>query len=108
MRLMSTFLGGLGFGAALGRGRRGRGGYCSQGGGVKPIVRNSVRCHRPDVAGHRLGSPRVLGGETRAQKRWLWTGTPAISATAAPQQRSRPGVTDDILVNRLDRGLRSA
>ena len=43
-------------------------------------------------------SRRVYGRETRAQNRWLWIGRPAICAIAAPQQRGRPAVTDEILV----------
>jgi hypothetical protein len=53
-------------------------------------------------------SRRVYGRETRAQNRWLWIGRPVICAIAAPQERHRPAVTDEIPVKRFERGLRSA
>jgi hypothetical protein len=50
-------------------------------------------------------SRRVYGRETRAQIRWLWIGRLAICAIAAPQQISRPAVTDEIVAKRIERGL---
>ena len=67
----------------------------------------SVHRHWPDIEDHRLGWPaRPLVGDTRPNP-GLWIGRPGIWAIAAPQQRGRRAVTDEILVERLERGLRS-
>ena len=49
---------------------------------------------------------RGMAGDARP-KSGLWIGRPGIWAIAAPQQRGRRPVTDQILVERLERGLPS-
>jgi hypothetical protein len=69
----------------------------------------SVRRHLPDVEDHRLSAGRcVCWRETRAQIRGCGSEDPPFWAIAAPKQRGRRAVADEILVKRLERGLRSA